>query len=86
MRIAHGHELWCSVPIVSCAPIYTALVGMYIGTGLVSGQVHAVVALVLVMLAYCRKIRLEERALAAAFPSDHDRYRGETWAWIPGLY
>jgi protein-S-isoprenylcysteine O-methyltransferase Ste14 len=87
VRIAHGHELVRSGPYRFVRhPIYTALVGMYIGTGLVSGQLHAVVALALVILAYWRKIRLEERALAAAFPSDHERYRSETWAWIPGLY
>jgi protein-S-isoprenylcysteine O-methyltransferase Ste14 len=39
-----------------------------------------------VLLAYWRKIRLEEQALSAAFPTDHERYRRETWAWIPGLY
>jgi protein-S-isoprenylcysteine O-methyltransferase Ste14 len=87
VRIAHGHQLVRSGPYRFVRhPIYTALVGMYIGTGLVSGQVHAVVALALVMVAYWRKIRLEERALADAFSADHERYRGETWAWIPGLY
>lgn len=87
VRIANGHELVRSGPYrVVRHPIYTALVGMYIGTGLVSGEAHALVAFALVLLAYWRKIRLEERALAGAFPADHERYRGETWAWIPGLY
>ena len=87
VRIANGHELVRSGPYRFVRhPIYTALVGMYIGTGLISGQMHALVALALVLLAYWRKIQLEERALADAFPSDHARYRGETWAWIPGLY
>jgi protein-S-isoprenylcysteine O-methyltransferase Ste14 len=87
VRIASGHELVRSGPYRFVRhPIYTALVGMYIGTGLVSGQVHALVALGLVLLAYWRKIRLEERALAGAFPAEYERYRSETWAWIPGLY
>ncbi len=87
VRIASGHELVRSGPYRYVRhPIYTALVGMYIGTTLVSGQVHALVALAVVLLAYWRKIQLEERALAAAFPDDHDRYRAGTWAWIPGLY
>jgi protein-S-isoprenylcysteine O-methyltransferase Ste14 len=87
VRIAHTHELVRSGPYGYVRhPIYTALVGMYIGTALVSGQMHALVALAIVLLAYWRKIRLEEQALAAAFPNDHERYRRETWAWMPGLY
>ena len=87
VRIAHGHQLVRSGPYRFVRhPIYTALVGMYVGTGLASGQVHAVVALPIVLLAYWRKIRLEERALGDAFLAEHERYRGETWAWIPGIY
>jgi|SRR5579872_1445336 len=87
VRIAHTHELVRSGPYRYVRhPIYTALVGMYIGTALVSGQIHALAALGIVLLAYWRKIRLEEQALSAAFPSDHERYRRDTWAWIPGLY
>ena len=87
VRIAHSHELVRSGPYFYVRhPIYTALVGMYVGTGMVSGQVHALVALAITLVAYWRKIRLEERALADAFPADHERYRAETWAWIPGLF
>jgi protein-S-isoprenylcysteine O-methyltransferase Ste14 len=87
VRIARGHELVRSGPYAYVRhPIYTALVGMYIGTAIVSGQIHALVALAITLLAYWRKIRLEERALADAFPGDHERYRNETWAWIPGVY
>lgn len=87
VRIASGHELVRSGPYAYVRhPIYTALVGMYTGTVMVSGEVHALVALAIMLLAYWRKIGLEERALADAFPADHERYRGETWAWIPGVY
>jgi len=87
VRIAHDHELVRSGPYRHVRhPIYTALVGMYIGTAIVSGQLHALAALAITLLAYWRKIRLEERALAEAFPTDHERYRRDTWAWIPRLY
>jgi len=87
VRIANDHELVRSGPYAYLRhPIYTALVGMYIGTCLVSAQLHGPVALAIMVLAYSRKIRLEERALAEAFPSDHERYRETTWAWIPGVY
>jgi protein-S-isoprenylcysteine O-methyltransferase Ste14 len=87
VRIASGHQLVRSGPYRYVRhPIYSALVGMYIGTAIVSGQIHALVALAITLLAYRRKIRLEERALSDAFPTDHERYRSETWAWIPGVY
>jgi protein-S-isoprenylcysteine O-methyltransferase Ste14 len=64
VRIASGHQLVRSGPYRFVRhPIYTALVGMYVGTGLISGQTHAALALVMVLLAYIRKIRLEEKAL-----------------------
>lgn len=87
VRIAHGHELVRSGPYRYVRhPIYTALLGMYLGGTLVSGQLHAIVALAIVLLAYWRKIRLEERALAETFPAEHQQYCQETRAWIPGLY
>jgi protein-S-isoprenylcysteine O-methyltransferase Ste14 len=87
VRIAKGHELVRSGPYRFVRhPIYTAVLGMYVGTGVVVGELHALVALAVVTLAYWRKIRLEERALRETFPADHDSYRRDTWAWIPGLY
>jgi protein-S-isoprenylcysteine O-methyltransferase Ste14 len=87
VRIATGHQLVRSGPYRFVRhPIYTAIVGMYAGTCLVSGQLHALAALAVVTVAYARKIRLEEEALRQAFPQDHDVYRRETWAWIPGIY
>lgn len=87
VRIATGHQLVRSGPYRFVRhPIYTALLGMYIGTGLISGETHAAVALGIVLLAYARKIRLEEAALRGRFLDEHDAYRRETWAWIPGVY
>jgi protein-S-isoprenylcysteine O-methyltransferase Ste14 len=87
VRIAAGHQLVRSGPYRFLRhPIYTALLGMYCGTALVSGQIHAPLALLLVTLAYWRKIRLEERALAETFGAEHAAYRRDTWALIPGVY
>jgi len=87
VRIASGHQLVRSGPYRYVRhPIYTAVLGMYFGTCLVSGEVHALVALAVVTAAYWRKIRLEERALSETFAADHDDYRRHTWALIPGLY
>jgi protein-S-isoprenylcysteine O-methyltransferase Ste14 len=49
-------------------------------------RVHAPLALVIVTLAYWRKIRLEERALAQAFGADHEARRRDTWALVPLVF
>jgi protein-S-isoprenylcysteine O-methyltransferase Ste14 len=87
VRVAAQHQLVQSGPYqVVRHPIYTAVIGMYCGTALVSGQIHAPIATLLVTLAYVRKIRLEERAMAQTFGAEHEAYRSKTWALIPGLY
>jgi protein-S-isoprenylcysteine O-methyltransferase Ste14 len=87
VRIASEHRLVRSGPYRWVRHlIYTAVLGMYCGTALVSGQVHALVALVIVTLAYVRKIRLEERALRETFRDAHEDYRRTTWTWVPGVY
>lgn len=87
VRIAAGHQLVRTGPYRWVRhPIYTAVLGMYCGTLLVSGEIHAPLALALVIAAYWRKINLEETALRKAFGPEHEIYRQETWAWIPGVY
>jgi protein-S-isoprenylcysteine O-methyltransferase Ste14 len=87
VRIAKEHQLVRSDPYRYVRhPIYTAVLGMYCGTALVSGQVHAPLALVLVTLAYWRKIRLEERALGETFGREFQDYQRGTWALVPLVY
>jgi len=87
VRIAAEHQLVRSGPYRFIRhPIYTAVLGMYCGTALVSGEIHAPIALVIVTLAYWRKIRLEEKALGKTFGADFDAYRRDTWALVPPLY
>jgi protein-S-isoprenylcysteine O-methyltransferase Ste14 len=87
VRIASEHHLVRSGPYRFIRhPIYTAVLGMYCGTALVSGEVHAPLALVVVTLAYWRKIRLEERVLAQTFGADHEAYRQDTWALVPFVF
>jgi len=56
-------------------PIYTALLGLYLGTAIVSGELHALIGWVLAVVAYLRKIRLEEANLAKAFGEEYRSYR-----------
>jgi protein-S-isoprenylcysteine O-methyltransferase Ste14 len=66
-------------------PIYTAWLGMFAGTALVSGQIHALLGFAMAAFAYWRKIRLEEANLKNAFGGEYDAHRRETWALVPWL-
>lgn len=87
VTIKVDHELVRSGPYRFVRhPIYTALLGMYAGTTVVSGEWHALIGFVLAAIAYWRKLRIEETNLAAAFGADWGDYRRSTWSLAPGLY
>jgi protein-S-isoprenylcysteine O-methyltransferase Ste14 len=67
-------------------PIYTAFLGMYAGTAIVSGEWHALLGLALAVLAYARKIRMEEANLAAHFRAEWIGYCGSTGSLLPALF
>jgi protein-S-isoprenylcysteine O-methyltransferase Ste14 len=67
-------------------PIYTAMLGMALGTALVSGETHALLAFVIMAVAYARKMLLEERQLLELFGTAYDDYRKATRALIPGMF
>lgn len=50
-------------------PIYVAMIGMYLGTAMVSGELHGLLGVLVAVIAYARKIRIEERGLRAQFGS-----------------
>lgn len=66
-------------------PVYTGLLGLYLGTAVVSGELHALLGLILVLIAYGRKIRMEEAHLRQLFGPAYDEYRTTTWALVPGI-
>lgn len=87
LRVAVGQELVRSGPYRKVRhPIYTAMMGLYAGTALVSGELRALLAFVIVVAAYARKISLEERTLGEFFGPDYQTYRRDTWALLPGLF
>jgi protein-S-isoprenylcysteine O-methyltransferase Ste14 len=67
-------------------PIYTAMFGMYAGAAIAIGEWHSLVALGILMLAYARKIGLEETALGTEFGSTYADYRRHSWAVIPPIW
>lgn len=67
-------------------PIYTALLAMFAGSAVVSGEWHALLGLTLAALAYGRKVRLEEANLVKSFGLAYRDYRSATWALLPWLF
>jgi protein-S-isoprenylcysteine O-methyltransferase Ste14 len=66
-------------------PIYTGLLGMILGSALLtgSGQVIVLVPVALVLLSV--KIHFEERLLSATFPDEYTHYRRQVPQLVPGL-
>ena len=87
VRLASGHQLVRSGPYAYIRhPIYTGVLLMYVGVMLVSGEIHALIAVAVIVLAYLRKIALEEKLLSEHFGSDWDAWRRDTWALAPPIY
>jgi protein-S-isoprenylcysteine O-methyltransferase Ste14 len=87
VRIAEDHQLIRTGPYrVLRHPIYTAMLGMFLGTAIASSQYHALLGLALLVAAYLRKTRLEEQILRGTFGVEYDAYRRQTWALVPLLF
>ena len=87
VRIATGHELVRSGPYRNIRhPIYTGVLGMYLGAMIVSGEWHALLGMTIITLAYLRKLRLEEKILSANFGQTWNQWREESWALLPPLF
>jgi protein-S-isoprenylcysteine O-methyltransferase Ste14 len=87
VRIAVDHQLVRTGPYRHLRhPIYTAMLGMFLGTAISIGQLHSLVALFILAVTYWRKTRLEEGILLKTFGSDYESYRQDTWALVPLLF
>jgi len=87
VRIAVDHQLIRTGPYRWLRhPIYTAMLGMYVGTAIATGEVHALVGLALVSVAYWRKVEIEERTLAGRFGTNWEAYRQTTWGVVPFIH
>ena len=82
-----GHELVVAGPYrLVRHPIYSAILGLFVGTALVSGEMHALVGLALALIAYARKIRMEEQHLVSQFGNIYVDYQRRTRSLLPGLF
>ncbi|QEH36007.1 Isoprenylcysteine carboxyl methyltransferase (ICMT) family protein [Aquisphaera giovannonii] len=64
-------------------PIYLGILGMFLGTALVSGERHGLLGLTLAAVAFGRKTYLEERGLSKQFGDAFRAYRGRTGLLFP---
>jgi protein-S-isoprenylcysteine O-methyltransferase Ste14 len=87
IEIKTDHELVRSGPYRWLRhPIYTALLGIYVGTALVDNQTHALIGIAIIAVAYWRKVRMEEAKLRETFGRGYDDYRRATWGALPGVF
>jgi protein-S-isoprenylcysteine O-methyltransferase Ste14 len=87
VRIAVDHQLVRTGPYrLLRHPIYTAMLGMFLGTAIASSQYHALLGFFILVVAYIRKTRLEETILGQAFGVEFDAYRRDTWALVPLVF
>jgi protein-S-isoprenylcysteine O-methyltransferase Ste14 len=87
VRIGVGHELIRSGPYRRLRhPIYTGMLGMFVGTAIASSRYHALVGVGLLYIAYLRKTRLEEEILSQTFGGTYDTYRQSSWRLVPLVF
>jgi protein-S-isoprenylcysteine O-methyltransferase Ste14 len=85
-RLAGDGRLRTSGPYgVTRHPIYTGILGMLIGTALISGMAASILVVLAAVVFMEIKIRREERLLLASFPDEYPRYRQRVPQLVPGL-
>jgi protein-S-isoprenylcysteine O-methyltransferase Ste14 len=67
-------------------PIYTGILLAVFGSGLAAGRLYGIAGFVLIALALVRKLRIEERWMAAEFGERYELYRRSSWALIPYVF
>lgn len=87
VRVGVGHELIQSGPYRRLRhPIYTGMLGMFVGTAIASSRYHALLGIALLIIAYLRKTRLEEEILSQTFGDTYREYRRTSWRLVPPVF
>jgi protein-S-isoprenylcysteine O-methyltransferase Ste14 len=87
VQILSDHQLVRTGPYALVRhPIYTAILGLALGTAVVSGRVVSLLGASMFAYAYVRKLRIEEGALGETFGAAWDDYRKRSWALVPGVF
>jgi protein-S-isoprenylcysteine O-methyltransferase Ste14 len=84
--VKEEHKLRTSGPYaVTRHPIYTGMLAMLLGTGLLLGGGRWLVAFPIFVVLVEIKLHIEERLMLAEFPDDYPRYRRQVPQLVPGL-
>lgn len=87
VSLKQRHELIQSGPYRYVRnPIYTGLILMFIGTGIVVNRRSALLAVVLAIAAYWIKLKQEEDVMQRQFPEAYAAYRQRVKALIPFVF
>jgi protein-S-isoprenylcysteine O-methyltransferase Ste14 len=84
VTVKEDHELIRGGPYAQVRhPIYSGLLLAFVGTAIVRAEWRGVLAVLIVLVALWRKLRLEERFMSETFGDEYWRYRERTAALIP---
>jgi protein-S-isoprenylcysteine O-methyltransferase Ste14 len=84
--VKQEHQLRTRGPYaITRHPIYTGLLGMLLGSGLLAGSGRWIMYFPIYLVLLQFKIHTEERLMLAEFPDDYPRYRQRVPQLAPGL-
>jgi protein-S-isoprenylcysteine O-methyltransferase Ste14 len=84
--VKQEHQLRTGGPYgITRHPIYTGILGMLLGTGLLAGAGRWALIFPVGLVIAEIKIHLEEGLMLATFPADYPRYRQRVPQLVPGL-
>jgi protein-S-isoprenylcysteine O-methyltransferase Ste14 len=84
--VKQEHQLRTNGPYsVTRHPIYTGMLGMFLGSLLVAGGGRWIVPFPVFLVLLEIKLHIEERLMQAEFPEDYPRYRQRVPQLVPGL-
>lgn len=88
VAVQEGHELIRRGPYRWVRhPSYTGSLATFLGFGLALGNLWSLLVLMTpVVIAFLRRIRVEERVLAEAFPAEYPEYARQTRRLVPFLW
>ncbi|RYZ70612.1 MAG: isoprenylcysteine carboxylmethyltransferase family protein [Lysobacteraceae bacterium] len=88
VAVQEGHELIRRGPYRWVRhPSYTGSLTTFLGFGLALGNLWSLLVLMTpVVIAFLRRIRVEERVLAEAFPAEYPEYARQTRRLVPFLW
>jgi protein-S-isoprenylcysteine O-methyltransferase Ste14 len=87
VQVKQDHQLICDGPYRFVRhPIYTGILVAFLGTAVVVGQWCGILAVLIALVSFWRKLTLEERFMRETFGSAYEEYRARTAALIPYLF